>query len=268
MGSIAITEKGVPIYTRAIGKDDIESGKKSTVASKYRIGSISKMFTATLVFKAVEEGKLDLAQVIYAYFPNIENSKTITIANLLNHRSGIHNLTVDEDYQLYFTKPKTEAELVAIITKSKSDFKPDSKAEYSNSNYVLLSYILQKAYKKPYKAILDEKILKPLGLKNTYFGGKTDLKKNENFSYSFTTKWEKEPETDMSVPMGAGGIVSTPSDLTVFIKALFDKKIINEKSLGVMTSIKDGYGSGVFETPFYDKKSLGIPEVLTDSARC
>ena len=95
MGSIAIAENGVPLYTRAIGKDDIESGRKSTVASKYRIGSISKMFTATLVFKAIEEGKIDIGQTIYSFFPDVENAKVITIGNLLNHRSGIHNFSSD-----------------------------------------------------------------------------------------------------------------------------------------------------------------------------
>ncbi|MDI1255678.1 MAG: serine hydrolase [Flavobacterium sp.] len=257
MGSIAIVENGVPLYIRAIGKDDVESGKKSTIISKYRVGSISKMFTATLVFKAIEEGKLDIGQTIFSFFPDIENAKSITISNLLNHRSGIHNLTNDDEYMLYFDKPKTEAGLVQIIAKGKSDFAPDSKAAYSNSNYILLSFILQKVYKKPYKTLVEERIIKPIGLKNTYVGGKTDLKKNENFSYIFTSKWEKQPETDMSVPMGAGAIVSNPTDLTTFIKALFDGKLINEKSLATMATIRDGYGSGIFETPFFDKKGLG-----------
>jgi CubicO group peptidase (beta-lactamase class C family) len=257
MGSIAIAQDGKIIYTKSIGKDNIESNKKSTENSKYRIGSISKMFTSTLIFKAIEENKLSLSQTIEGFFQNLENAKTITIGNLLNHKSGIHNFTNDEEYLKYNTQPKTESEMLAIIEKGKSDFTPNSKNEYSNSNYVLLSYILEKIYKKPFKSILEIKILKPLELKNTYFGGKTNLDKNENYSYDWEEKWIKQTETDMSIPMGAGAIVSNPIDLTIFIEKLFDGKIINQKSLAEMTTFEDKFGFGIFKVPFFDKTGFG-----------
>jgi len=257
MGSIAVAENGKLLYTKSIGKDDVESSKQSTIATKYRIGSISKMFTSCLVFKAVEENKLSLKQTIDIYFPTVENAKKITIGNLLNHRSGIHNFTNDKEYLNYNTQPKSEKEMVEIIAKGKSDFEPDSKGDYSNSNYVLLSYILEKTYKKPYQEILSSKIIKPLGLKNTYFGGKTNLQNNECYSYNYDSKWEKETETDLSIPMGAGAIVSNPTDLVVFINNLFSNKIIGEKSLVQMKTIKDNYGMGILQVPFYDKKGFG-----------
>lgn len=163
MGSIAVTENGKLLYTKSIGKDDVNSNKQSTIETKYRIGSISKMFTSCLILKAVEENKLNLNQTIDIYFPTIENAKKITIENLLNHRSGIHNFTNDEAYLTYNTQPKSEKEMVEIITKGKSDFEPDSKGDYSNSNYVLLSYILEKTYKKSYKEILSSKIIIGIG---------------------------------------------------------------------------------------------------------
>ena len=257
MGSIAVAENGKLLYTKSIGKDDIESNKQSTIATKYRIGSISKMFTSCLILKAVEENKINLNQTINIYFPTIENAKKITIGNLLNHRSGIHNFTNDEAYLKYNTQPKSEKEMVEIIAKGKSDFEPDSKGAYSNSNYVLLSYILEKTYKKPYKEILNTKIIKPLGLKNTYFGGKINIQDNECYSYRYVSKWEKETETDMSIPMGAGAIVSNPTDLVVFINNLFSNKIIGETSLEQMKTIKDNFGMGILPVPFYDKKGFG-----------
>ena len=220
MGSISIAENGKIIYAKTIGKSDLETNTLATTNTKYRIGSISKIFTSCLIFKAIEEKKLDLNQTIDSYFPSIENAKKITISNLLNHRSGIHNFTNDPEYLLYNTQAKSEKEMVDLIAKSKSDFEPDSKAEYSNSNYVLLSYILEKTYKKPYKEILNTKIIKPLGLKNTYFGGKINIQNNECYSYTFADKWKKETETDMTIPMGAGGIVSTPTDLVLFAEQL------------------------------------------------
>jgi D-alanyl-D-alanine carboxypeptidase len=257
MGSIAISQNGKLLYTKAIGKADIASNKLATTETKYRIGSISKMFTACLVFKAIEEHKLSLSQTIEKYFPTIENAGKITIGDLLSHRSGVHNFTDDEDYPAYNTEAKTEQQMIDIIAKGKSDFEPGSKASYSNSNYVLLSYILEKTYKKPYKDLLNAGIIKPLGLKHTYFGGKTNLQNNESYSYSFTDKWNKESETDLSIPMGAGSILSTPSDLVMFIEALFADKIVSAKSLEQMTTIKDDYGMGIFEVPFHDKKGFG-----------
>jgi D-alanyl-D-alanine carboxypeptidase len=257
MGSIAISENGKLLYTKSIGKDDIENNKFSTISTKYRIGSISKMFTSCLIFKAVEENKIDLNQTIEKYFPTIQNANKITIGNLLNHRSGIHNYTDDENYMNYFTTPKTEKEMVEIITKGKSDFEPNTKAEYSNSNYVLLSYIIEKKYKKKYSEVLNLKIIKPLGLKNTYFGKKTNINDNESYSYNFEKKWVKEKETDTSITMGAGSIVSNPTDLILFAEKLFSKKIINLKSLNQMITIKDDFGMGILEFPFYDKKGFG-----------
>lgn len=257
MGSMAISENGKIIYTKSIGKDDIETNKLTTILTKYRIGSISKMFTSCLIFKAIEDKKLSLNQTIDKYFPTIENANKITIGNLLNHRSGIHNFTNDKNYTTYNTEPKSEMQMIEIIASGKSDFEPDSKADYSNSNYVLLSFILERTYKKSYEKLLTSKIIKPLGLKNTYFGSKTNIQNNECYSYRFDNKWQKENETNMSIPMGAGGIVSSPTDLILFIENLFANKIINQKSLEQMKTINDKYGMGIFQVPFYDKKSFG-----------
>src|SRR5690606_7596170 len=121
------------------------------------------------------------------------------------------------------------------------EFEPGSKAAYSNSNYVLLSYILEDLYKKPYSEILSQKILKPLKLSNTYYGGKTDLGKGEVHSYKFAGVWQKENQTDMSIPVGAGAIVSSLPDLAKFFDALFTGKIISAPSLEKMKTMRDGY---------------------------
>lgn len=257
MGSVALSENGKIIYTKSIGFSDIENKIKPTENTKYRIGSISKTFTSVLVFKAIEQKKLSLETTLDKYFPTLKNANKITISNLLNHRSGIHSFTSDKEYMQWNTVPKTEKEMLQIIEKGGSDFEPNSKAEYSNPNYVLLSYILEKIYKKTYAQVLDKIILKPLGLKNTHFGGKINVQNNESNSYNFSGKWQKEPETDMSIPMGAGSIVSTPSDLTKFAEALFNGKIISSKSVELMKTLKDNYGMGLFVTPFGDKKSFG-----------
>jgi D-alanyl-D-alanine carboxypeptidase len=255
MGSVSVSQNGQHVYTKTVGMADVQNNKESNPLTKFRIGSISKTFTATIILKAVEEGKINLSEKIITYFPSIPNAKNISISNLLNHRSGIYNFTNDEKYLTYNTKALSEREMVAIISKSASEFPPDSTAAYSNSNYVLLSYLLEKVYKKPFAKILTETIVLPFGLHNTSVGKTIDIKNNEAFSYSFSEKWIKETETDMSIPMGAGNIISTPMDVNIFINSLFNGKIISEKSLSIMKTIKDNYGSGLFEMPF--NKSIG-----------
>mgnify|MGYP000147351656 CR=1 FL=1 len=257
MGSIALLKDGEVIYTKQVGYSDIETRKKPDKNTKYRIGSISKTFTATMVFKAIEDNKLSLNLTLDDFFPSIINANKITINNLLNHRSGIHNFTNDESYLKYNTQYKSKNEMVDIITKAGSDFEPNTKVEYSNSNYVLLSYILETVYKKPYPELLAEIIVKPLNLKNTTYGNKINLDKNECNSYHYLGEWTKQTETDLSIPLGAGGIIATPSDLVLFSESLFNFKIISEVSVNKMKLTQDGYGMGLFPMPFYNKKSFG-----------
>lgn len=259
MGSLAISRNGKLIYARAIGSSLISPTEKipATVTTKYRIGSISKTFTATMIFQLIEAKKLSLTTTLNKYFPNIPNADKISIGNMLNHRSGLHNFTDDPEYVTWMTQPKTKDELVAIISKYPVDFQPNEKFAYSNSNYVLLGYIIEKITRQPYSKVLSSRITSKIGLKNTYIGGKTNVKINESFSYRFIKDWVQSPETDMSIPAGAGAIVSTPADLTRFIEALFDKKLVSENSLAQMKTVTDGYGMGMFQIPFYDKKAYG-----------
>ena len=255
MGSVAVSKNGEIIFTKSTGFADVENNLKATEKTKYRIGSISKSFTAVLILKAAEEKKIDLNQTIDKWFPSITNAKEITVKHLLSHRSGIHNFTDDKDYLTWNTQPKTETKLIEIIQKGGSDFKPDSKAEYSNSNFVLLSYILEKIFAKSYSDLLQEFIVKPIGLTNTYVFGKINPNNNECKSYSFSGTWKLETETDFTIPLGAGAITSTPSDLTKFADALFGGKLLKTESLEIMKTVEDGYGIGLFQIPFY--KNIG-----------
>ena len=269
MGSVAVSRGKELIYTKSVGFVDVEQGMKANVNSKYRIGSISKTFTTVLIFKAIEENKLTLNQTINKFFPKIENVNKITITHLLYHRSGIRSFTDDKSYLSWNTQPKTEQEMIEIISKAGIDFEPDTKTSYSNSNFVLLTYILEKIHKKPYSKILEEQIIVPLGLKNTYFGKRININDNECNSYKFYVPfknsatqsgagvWKKEPETDMSIPLGAGGIVSTPVDLTIFGEALFAGKLVSINSLNQMETIKERMGMGLFQIPFFERISFG-----------
>jgi len=260
MGSVAVSFNRELIYVKSVGFADIEHGLKTNENSKYRIGSISKTFTSVLIFKAIEEGKLEIDQTIDHFFPTIENSSKITIKQLLYHRSGIHNFTADFSYIEWHTQPKTEQEMIEIIVKGGSDFEPDTKTSYSNSNFVLLSYILEKIYQKTFAEILEEKIIKPINLKNTYYGKNINIKDNECNSYRYAEDaegWIIYTETDMSIPLGAGGIVSTPVDLLLFGEALFNGELVSSNSLQQMKTLKERFGMGLIPFPFYEHIAFG-----------
>lgn len=257
MGSVAISKDGNIIYTKTIGFSDFENKIKADDNTKYKIGSIAKTYTAVLVLKAVEEKKLELTQTIENYFPTIKYARVITIENMLNHRSGIYNYTDEKDFLSWYSEPKTEEEMIEIISKGGSDFEPGSKFRYSNSNYLLLSLILEKVYKKSYAELLKKYIIQPLGLKNTYCGWKINTSQNECKSYRFDETWIPEPEADISIVLGAGGIVATTSDLVTFADALFAGKLLKPESLEMMKTIKDLYGFGLVQMPFNDKVGYG-----------
>ena len=258
MGSLTISKNGVVVYSRAIGYSYVSGNEKlpATNQTKYRIGSISKMFTATMVFQLIEDGKLSLTTTIDKYFPQLQNANKITISNLLNHRSGLHNFTDDPDYLTWMTQPKTQDEMLAIISKGGIDFQPNEKFSYSNSNYVVLGYIIEKVSKQPYSKYLSNKITSKIGLSNTYVGAKIDTKKNEGFSYRFSNSWEQAPETDMSIPGGAGAIVSTPTDLAKFIESLFSLKLVSNTSLSQMKTLTDRFWNGNVSNSFLREECL------------
>lgn len=257
MGTIAVAQDSKIVYSKSIGFADVENKIKNSLETKFRIGSVSKIFSAVLVMKAVEEGKLKLDDKLSKFYPEIKNSEKITIENLLNHRSGIYNITDLPDYLSWNQNAMTKQEMVAKIKSNGIDFEPGIKFSYSNSGYILLGYILEKVYKKSYAELLEQKITKPLGLKNTYYGGKINPQKMEAFSYTLETPLIKSEETDLSIPAAAGAMVSTSADLLKFIQDLFNYKIISEKSLSQMTTMTDNYGFGIFRVPFYNTSGFG-----------
>jgi len=258
MGSVLITRNDSIVYNRAIGYGVFNDAQKGLLneKSRYRIGSITKMFTAVIIFQLIEEHKLALSTPLSVYFPQIPNSAKITTANLLSHRSGLYNYTSDWDSWRF--KPQTHEQMLGIIISKNPDFEPDIKTAYSNSNYLLLGYIIEIICKTPYAEAVKKRITAKIGLTDTYYGGKTDTGNNEVYSYQRVQEtWKQQPETDMSAADGAGAIVSTPSDLSKFIVALFSHRLVNDTSLHQMLTIKDGEGLGIEQLPFYDKPVYG-----------
>ena len=184
MGSVAVAKNGKLLYTRSVGYAQVAAGAgvKADGNTKYRIGSISKMFTATMIFQLFEEKKLTPETKLASFFPEIPNADKITIAQMLSHHSGIYNFTNDSTYVQWMEQPKTQKEMLAIMAAHTPAFAPGEKAEYSNANYVLLGYIIERTTKSTYSEQLKKRVLDKAGLKNTAYGGKINTQKHEALS--------------------------------------------------------------------------------------
>ena len=255
MGSIALQEGDKILFEKSYGFADVKNKIKADVSTRYKIGSISKMFTSVVIFQLVEEKKLTLDTKLSKFFPSIKNSENITIENLLEHSSGVYSFTNDADYKEYSKLPKTRAELMKKIKAGKPVFEPGENAEYSNSNFVLLGWIIEDLTKKTYAENVKTRIIQKIGLQNTGFASEV---KNEAISYQSSGKtWEPAEKEDMSIPGGAGAILSNASDLTKFINALYSGKLISQPSLVSMTEVEKGFGKGILTMPFGERKFFG-----------
>lgn len=247
MGTVSIVDNGTITYQNSIGFADLTSKKRANENTKYRVGSITKTFTATVILQLVDEGKLDLNTLLKEYFPELPNANKITIEHLLYHRSGLYNITQEEGFHIWISKPRNRNEMLKKMIYSGVVFEPNIKKEYSNTNYILLSYIAEDIDKKSFAKILDKRIIKPLGLVNTRYGKEINLNRNEATSYYWEdSKWNPITiETNLKGPMGAGAVVSTPKELTIFYTSLFSGKLLSKESLKRMTTPKDEMGMGV-----------------------
>lgn len=259
MGTLAISQNGKIVYQKSIGNAAIDSPSTipASTKTKYRIGSISKMFTGVMVMQLVEEGKLTLETTLDKFYPQVPNSAKITIGMMLNHHSGLYNFTNDSLYTTYMLLPQTHKQMLGRIASYNSDFEPGSKGQYSNTNFVLLSYIIEKVTNKTYPDLVKERIVNKIGLKDTYYGVKTNTANNEAMSFTYNGRWKKFSETDLSIPTGAGAMVSTPADLNKFIEALFAGRLVKPATLELMKTTKGRYSYAMFLAPFKGRNSYG-----------
>ncbi len=265
LGAVAASKKGEFVHNKAYGYAAIKDGDTipATHQTAYNIGSITKTFTATLFMQLAEDNKVSLTTSLAEFYPDMPNADSITMENMLRHRSGLHNYTNDSAYQSWSHSKRTKEEMLAYFRDLKTEFSPGGKFQYSNTNYVLLAYIIEEITGKSYPELLKARIIEPLGLKRTYFG-KQKLKKQEAQSFEWQgNAWEHEDPTHPSTSYGAGGMYSTSADLVKFIHGLFHGQLVDSQRLDQMTTMTKGvtsknpYGLGLLEAPFGNRKSYG-----------
>ncbi len=257
MGQLSIRENGNILFEKAYGYADLDAKIKANGQTKYKIGSVTKTFTAVMIMQLIEERKLKLDAKLSKFYPQIQNANKITIHDLLHQRTGIIDY-LNADTTIVAQKAYSKDEMMAKIAGYNSLFEPNSKFEYSNSNYYILGRIIEDVTKQDYASNLTDRILKKAQLRNTSISATVDVANNESYSYNFLdNKWTKIKEWDMSLVFGAGHIYSTASDLTQFMNAVFNGILVKKTSLDEMIKLEQSYGKGLLTLPFAQRKFYG-----------
>ena len=265
-GTVLVMQKGKAIYKKAFGLADREWNVANTVNTKYRIGSVTKQFTAACILQLAEQGKLTLDDKLSKYIPNYSKGDSITIHMLLNHTSGIKNYTDLPEFWPKSILPLSQDSMIAMFKNKPLDFSPGSKWNYSNSGYFLLGVIVEKASGKKFDDYLMENVLKKAGLQNTAMDNIDSVLLHRAKGYSKNQQgiWEHAMLISMEGPYSAGAMFSTVDDLYSWTKALTTNKIITATSLKKMTTPylnHYGYGIGIdsLKTHHRISHSGGIP---------
>lgn len=249
-GTVLIIQKGKKVFERSYQYANREWQTPNTASGKYRIGSVTKQFTAALILRLEEEGKLSVTDKISKYLPGYPMGDSITIHMLLNHTSGIKNYTsIPGMWQSLNYKYSTDS-LINTFKNKPLDFPPGKGWNYSNSGYILLGKIIEKASGKRYRTYLQEQIIQRIGLKNT------DLEQTDSVYdkqvrgyYANLNQWKPAGFIEPDNAWAAGSIISTVEDLSIWIKALYEHKVLTaaetKKMLTPEIPLSKGYGYGI-----------------------
>ena len=261
MGVLHILSGDSTIYSRALGLASVDPPVAATPATRYHIGSITKPYTATVIMRLVEEGRLTLDDTLAAYFPTIPNADGITVRQLLQHRSGINSITDDPTYLDWNAAPVSRAAMLERMAARAPRFAPDAEFGYSNSNYILLSYLVEDLTGASYAEAVEAYVLEPLGLEATRPlaapGGEGEA---ASYTWAGEAGWAHAGDTDPSVPVGAGATSATAEDVARFLRGLFAGRLVGDSSLAQMIDLQDEgmyIGLGLAAMPYDGRRGYG-----------
>lgn len=250
-GTVLVAEHGKVIFKKGYGMANMEWNIPNAPDTKFRLGSITKQFTAMLILQLVEKGKLKLNGKITDYLPDYPkaNGDKITIHHLLTHTSGIPNYTnVPRFFETLARTPYTPQVFTKEFSNLPLDFEPGSKFNYSNSGYFLLGVIIEKVTGKSYADLLKETILTPAQLQDTGYDLFSPILHKRAAGYEKQRgTYVNAPYLDMSIPYAAGSMYSTVEDLYRWDQILYTDKLLSASLKTAMFtpflgSYEEGFG--------------------------
>ena len=269
-GNALVAQHGKILLRKSYGYKNFAKKVLNDSNTIFQIGSITKQFTATVILRLQEEGKLSVGDKLDKYFPQFKYAGEITLENLLTHTSGIYNYTNDIDAgdSAIVCNPVNKQVALDIMFKHALDFKPGTQFRYDNSGYYLLGLIIEKVTGKSYERNIRDIIFKPLQMNHSLFDFKHSTDTNIATGYqTLNDSVQKEASAwrwDSTVSYAAGGIWSTTSDMFKWAQAIAQKKILSAESWkAILTPHLDKYGYGVYIDSLFAQQSIshggGIP---------
>jgi CubicO group peptidase (beta-lactamase class C family) len=247
-GSVLVAQKGKVLLEKGYGWKNKKDSLFTSAATVYQIGSVTKQFTAAIILRLEEQGKLRLDDKLTKYFPGYPNGDSITIFHLLTHSSGIFNYTNDGKFMnAEVARPQTQEKMISLFRDKPLGFSPGSKFSYSNSGYSLLGYIVEKVTGKQWETVMREYILSPLKMTHSGFDFARLQSPDKAIGYFYvnSTGYQTAPIVDSTVSYAAGSLYSTVGDLYKWERAIYGDKILKPGSWKkAFTPFKSKYGFG------------------------
>ena len=247
-GSVLVARDGEILLDRGYGFANREWRVPNTGDTKFRLASVSKQFTAVAVMILHERGLVDLDAPVKTWLPDAPVAwDGVTVRRLLNHTSGVPDFTRFDDYEALKTLATTPDALIARFRDRPLDFRPGERFAYSNSGYVLLTAVIEKASGQSYAAFVAETLFQPLGMTDSGYDSHAVLLPRRASGYVPTADGVANADyVDMSVPQGAGGLYSTTRDLLRWEQGLFGGKLLRPSSLIELTTAdRNDYALGL-----------------------
>ncbi len=261
-GSILIAREGDVLVSKGYSLANREHGVPNTPQTKFRIGSVTKQFTAMAILMLQHQGKLQVQEPISKVLPDCPNAwQRVTIHHLLNHTSGIPEHTDRLDWKTTGRSPLAVQDLIDLFKDRPLDFQPGEDHRYSNSGYIVLGQIIEQVARMSYEAFVNEHMFEPLGMANTGYDWNNRVLEHRAMGYDLRNdRFVNADYLDMSIPYAAGALYSTVEDLLLWDQALYTERLVPKSSLEAMFMLSPflanyGYGIGIGQQ--FNRKVVG-----------
>jgi len=248
MGTVLVARGDTEVFAKSYGSANLEWRIPNSSTTKFRVGSVTKQFTAACILLLEERGKLKVEDSIETYYPEAPPAwEKVTLLTLLHHTSGIHSYTDDPEFDTFTKLPATPESLIKRILAKPLDFETGTQFHYSNTGYILLGMVVEKASGMKYTDFLKVNVLEPLGMKDSGHDANAIVLPDRASGYRRKgSEIQNAQYVDMTVPYAAGSLYSTAEDLLRWERGLYGKKLLSEASLKKMiTPAQKDYAFGV-----------------------
>ena len=278
--AIIVTKDGKTVFRKGYGMANFEHNITIEPQMVFRLGSISKQFTAVCILMLYEQGKLDLQDDITKYIPDYPTQAyKITIEHLLTHTSGIKSYTGMPEWLKMMRDDLTVEEMINLFKNQPMEFAPGTKWNYNNSGYFLLGAVIEKVSGMTYEEFLQKFIFEPLGMKDTYYDNPSRIIPGRVSGYKSAGEgFENSDFISLTQPYAAGSLASSVDDMAKWDAALYTEKLVKQetlqkawKSYQLSSGKLTGYGYGWAVMEFNGIKLIshggGIPGFITEGLR-